>query len=97
MGRESELAILGLQAVDVNRPIGRLSRDKLIERVPGHALNVVRVLRDLPYHLSYNSVSLRIKIMLQERDQPFWALYIRAMLSMLPVMMNTPSGDQARS
>lgn len=53
MRRQGELAILGLQAINVNRSIGRLSSDKLIERIPRYALDVVRVLCDLPYHLPY--------------------------------------------
>jgi hypothetical protein len=53
MRRQGKLAILGLQAINVNRSIRRLSRDKLIERIPRHALNVVRVLSDLPHHLPY--------------------------------------------
>lgn len=68
---ESELTIFGLQAVDVNRPVGRLSSDKFIEWIPSYALDVVRVLRDLPYHLSFESVSPDTVNQLHNWDAPF--------------------------
>ena len=51
MRGQSELAIFGLQAIDVNRSIGRLGRDEFIERIPRDTLHIVRVLGNLPYHL----------------------------------------------
>jgi hypothetical protein len=48
---QSKLAIFGLQAIDVNRSVGRLGRDKFIERIPRDTLHIVGVLGNLPYHL----------------------------------------------
>lgn len=74
MGREGELAILGLQAVNVNRAIGRLSRDEFIERIPSHALDVVRVLCDLADHLACGSISFHNETTLPIENRPFCAL-----------------------
>lgn len=48
---EGELAILGLQVVNVNGTIRGLGGYKLVERIPSNPLNVVVVLCNLADHL----------------------------------------------
>ncbi len=52
---ESKLAVFRFQVVDVNRSIRGLRRHILVQRIPGHTLNVVVMLCYLPYHLTYGS------------------------------------------
>lgn len=68
---------------------------KLVERVPGHSLNVMAVLSNLADQLTC-TIQLRPKVALLWYV-PVCALNILAVLSTPPVMKNTPSGDQARS
>jgi hypothetical protein len=44
---EGVLAVLGLERVDVDGAVRRLGRDKLVQRVPGDALDIMAVLGDL--------------------------------------------------
>lgn len=46
---ECVLAVLGLQRVDVDRAVGGLSGDKLVQRIPGNTLDVMAVLGNLSY------------------------------------------------
>ena len=94
---EGELAVLVLQVVDVDRPIGRLRGHELVQGVPGYTLNVVVVLSDLPYHLACSNQSAPSQPLSGDDHSPLCALYIRATLSMLPVRKKTASGDHARS
>ncbi len=55
---KSELAIFGLQAVDMARSIRRLSGNIFIEGIPGYPLNVVVVLRYLTDDLAYNESAI---------------------------------------
>lgn len=43
------MAVLGPQRVDVDGTVGRLCGYVFVQRIPGHALDVVIVLGDLPY------------------------------------------------
>lgn len=52
MSGQRELTIFCLQTVYMDRTVGRLGRDEFIQWIPGNALDVVRVLCDLPDHLS---------------------------------------------
>lgn len=51
---ESVLTILGLQRIDVYRSVGRLSRNVLVEGIPGDALYIVTVLGYLTNESSYD-------------------------------------------
>lgn len=76
MRRQCELAILGLQTVDMNRSVGRLRCDEFIEGIPRDTLDVVRVLGNLPDHLpcgvdiSFHVVAWGSRVI----NQPFCAL-----------------------
>jgi hypothetical protein len=52
MRGQGELAVFRLQAVNVNRPVGRLCRNEFVEGIPGYSLHIMRMLRDLTHHLT---------------------------------------------
>src|SRR5436305_15299933 len=100
MLRESKLSILGLECINVNRSIRALRRNIFIQWIPCDPLNVVIVLRDLTYDLAWMVTFISCEYSTRKRPRgcvPVCELSIRAMLSMLPVIKNSPSGDQARS
>ena len=91
-----DLAIFVLQCVNMHRSVRGLGRDVFVERVPCHALYVVVVLGNLPYNAACAMVS-KCGQFDDDWAVPVCALYMRAMLSILPVIKKMPSGDQARS
>jgi hypothetical protein len=84
---EGILAVLGLEGVDMDGAIGGLCGNELIQRVPGDALNVMAVLGNLSYEdTCIGSVWGALRVLAGWAYVPELALYILAMLSMLPMM-----------
>lgn len=93
--RQGACAVLELQCVYMDRSIGRLCCNKLVQRIPCHALDIVIVL----CYLS-NQVACLLSVPLPQPyvfRLPDCASYIRAELSIAPVMKYLPSGDHAKS
>jgi hypothetical protein len=53
-----KMTLFGGRAVDMNRAIAALRGDKLVQRVPCDALNVVTMFCYLPYAFSFEETSV---------------------------------------
>jgi len=84
---EGVLAVLGLEGVDMDGSIGGLCGDELVQRVPSDTLNVMAVFGNLSYEdTCVGSVWGGLGVQAGWAYVPELALYILAMLSMLPMM-----------
>ena len=55
---QRKLAILGSEVVNVDRSVRRLGGDIFVQRIPGHALNIMIVFCNLTNHLAWDNESV---------------------------------------
>lgn len=83
--------------IDVHRTIRALGCNKLVQRVPGHALDEVTVFGELVHTFAWFFLLVSTLGLRNEMNKPSAAEKMRAQLSVPPAIIYSPDGLQARS